>query len=155
ALLSAEIARLEHRDLEAMRLYEKAIEAARASRFSHNEGIASEIAARFYKTRGFHTIADAYLRLAHSCYLRWGAHGKVRQLEHIHPALIAQKHTETSASIAVRADQLDLLSVVMASQSISGEMVLGRLIEKLVRVAIEQAGAQRGYLLRRDGDAFT
>ena len=87
ALISAEIARLEGRELDAERLYEAAIKSARASEFVHHEALANELAARFHSTRGFETIANAYLREARSCYLRWGADGKVRQLEQFYPRL--------------------------------------------------------------------
>src|SRR5882672_3738015 len=53
ALVSAEIARLERRDADAMRLYEQAIHLAREHGFVQNEGMAHEVAARFYAARGF------------------------------------------------------------------------------------------------------
>src|SRR6202043_3501985 len=79
ALVSAEIARLEGRDVDAMHLYEEAVRSARENGFVQSEGLAHEVAARFYAARGFETIPWAYLRNARSCYLRWGADGKVRQ----------------------------------------------------------------------------
>ena len=82
-LVAAEIARIEGRPLDAMDLYERAIASARANGFVHNEAIASELAARFYEARGFKTISDAYLQKARYCYSRWGANGKVRQIDKI------------------------------------------------------------------------
>ena len=64
ALVSAEIARIESRELDAERLYEKAIQSAREHGFVQNEAIAHETAARFYSDRGLETIAQAYLRNA-------------------------------------------------------------------------------------------
>jgi hypothetical protein len=64
ALVLAEIARLENRDLDAMRLYEEAIRAARENGFVQNEGIGNELAARYYLDRGYETIGHAYLREA-------------------------------------------------------------------------------------------
>jgi hypothetical protein len=87
ALMGAEIARLEGRVVDAGDLYEKAIRSARANDFVHNEAIANETAARFYEARGFETISDAYLRKAFSCYMRWGATGKVGQLGELYPQL--------------------------------------------------------------------
>ena len=55
--------------------------------FVHNEALANELAARFYAARGLQTIADAYLRNARYGYLRWGADGKVRQLDQLYPHL--------------------------------------------------------------------
>ena len=87
ALVGAEIARIEGRELDAMRLYEQAIRSARANGFVQNEALANELAARFYAARGFEKIAQAYLRDARDCYLRWGADGKVRQLDQLYPHL--------------------------------------------------------------------
>jgi len=87
ALLSAELARLEGRDSDAMRLYEEAIRTARENGFVQDEAIANELAARFYARRGFAAIAHAYLRNARHCYLRWGANGKVCQLQELYPHL--------------------------------------------------------------------
>src|SRR4029077_7078825 len=85
ALLDAEIARIEGRDLDAMSLYEEAIRSARENGFVQVEGVGNEVAARFYLRRGFEKIAHAYLRDARYCYLRWGATGKVQQLEELYP----------------------------------------------------------------------
>ena len=81
ALVGAEIARIDGRDVDAMRLYEQAIRSARANGFVHNEALAHELAARFYAARGFEKIARMYWRDARYGYLRWGADGKVRQLD--------------------------------------------------------------------------
>ncbi len=70
-----------------MRLYEQAIRSARANGFVHNEALAYELAARFYAARGFEKIAHVYLRNARYGYLRWGADGKVRQLDELYPHL--------------------------------------------------------------------
>ena len=90
ALVMAEIARLEDRDLDAMRLYEEAIRAARENGFVQNEGIANELAAQFYLNRGIEKMAHSYLRDARYCYLRWGALGKVQQLDERYPAIEEQ-----------------------------------------------------------------
>ena len=87
ALVGAEIARLEGRELDAEHLYEKAIRSARANGFIHNEALAYELTARFYAARGFETNSQAHLRNARHCYLRWGADGKVRQLDQLYPEL--------------------------------------------------------------------
>ena len=148
ALVSAEIARIESRELEAMRLYERAIHSARAKGFVNNEALANERAAGFYAARGFETIAKAYLREARACYLRWGADGKVRQLEALHPYLreSGAEHSETSMA-ATRIEQVDFETVSKVSQAVSGEIVLERLIDTLLRLAIEHTGAERGVLI--------
>jgi hypothetical protein len=91
ALVGAEIARTEGRELDAERLYEQAIQSARENGFIHIEAMAHEVAARFYAGRGLQTIAHAYLRQAHFCYFRWGALGKARQLEQRYSYLQKQR----------------------------------------------------------------
>ena len=148
ALVAAEIARIENRDLDAMRLYEQAIRSAHANGFIHTEAIAYEVGARFYAARGFDGFADSYLREARYSYLRWGADGKVRQLDQQYPQLRLEKLiTSTTSTIAAPVEHLDLATVIKVSQAVSGEMVLEKLIDRLMRAAIEHAGAERGLLI--------
>ncbi|MGF6652245.1 putative ATPase [Paraburkholderia youngii] len=148
ALVAAEIARIEGRALDAEALYEQAIHSAQANGFVHNEALSNELAARFYSTRGFEKIARVYLQDAHDAYLRWGAHGKARQLEQCYPNLNPYgDHPRHTSTPGTPIDQLDLATVLGVSQIVSGEIVLGNLIEALMRAAVEHAGAQRGLLV--------
>jgi PAS domain S-box-containing protein len=147
ALVGAEIARLQDRELDAQRLYEQAILSAREHGFIQNEGVSHELAGRFYAARGFQAIADLYLRNARSCYLRWGADGKVRQLDRLHPHLAAAEGHDPTSTIGSPVPQLDVASVVKASQTVSSEIVLPKLIERLMTIALENAGANRGVLI--------
>jgi predicted ATPase/signal transduction histidine kinase len=147
ALVSGEIARLEGRDAEAMRLYEQAIKSAREHGFVQNEGLAHEVAARFYAARGVESIAYTCLRNARDCYLRWGALGKVRQLDLRHPGLREVAPSALSAAVSGPAEQLDVGAVVKASQAVSSEIELAKLIETLMRISLEHAGAERGLLI--------
>jgi len=153
ALIRAEIARIEGRVLEAEQLYERAIRSAHSNGFVHNEAIAYELAARFYAARGFQKFADAYLLEARYCYQRWGADGKVAQLDQLYPHLKKAGSTSTqTGTISMPAELLDLATVIKVSQQVSGEMDLDKLIDNLMRTAIEHAGAERGLLiLPRDG----
>jgi PAS domain S-box-containing protein len=152
ALVGAEIARLEGRELDAERLYEQAIGSARANGFMHNEALANELAAHFYATRGFEKIARVYLQDARYGYLRWGADGKVRQLDELYPYLREEKPAPASTrTIGAPIEHLDLATVIKVSQAVSGEIVLEMLIDTLMRTAIEQAGAERGLLILQRG----
>jgi PAS domain S-box-containing protein len=152
ALVGAEIARLEGRELDAERLYEQAIGSARANGFIHNEALANELAARFYATRGFEKIARVYLQDARYGYLRWGADGKVRQLDELYPHLGREEPAPAPTStIGTPVEHLDLATVIKVSQAVSGEIVLEMLIDTLMRTAIEQAGAERGLLILQRG----
>jgi PAS domain S-box-containing protein len=148
ALVGAEIARLEGHDVDAMRFYEQAIRSARANGFVHNEALAYELAARFYMSGGYNEIATLYMRNARHCYLRWGAEGKVRQLEQLHPYL---REVEVPASrtttIGAPVERLDVGTVLKAAQAVSSEIALGKLIKTLLRIVVEHAGAERGLLI--------
>jgi PAS domain S-box-containing protein len=155
ALIGAEIARLEGRSLDAEQLYEDAIRCAREQGFVHYEAISFEVAARFYAERGLQTICDSYLQHARACYLRWGADGKVRHLDLKYPQLRSvAEQMATERTIGAAAEQLDLATVVKVSQAVSSEIELDRLIETLMRTALEHAGATRGLLIRPSADAF-
>jgi PAS domain S-box-containing protein len=168
ALVGAEIARVEGRELDAMRLYDRAISSARANGFVHHEAIANELAGRFYAARGFEKIAYAYLRDARYGYLRWGADAKVRQLERLYPRLHVAEDGGAVGKISASIQQMDVATVVKASQAVSSEIELPRLIETLMKIALQNAGADRGLLIlsrhndfrieaegRLSGDAFT
>jgi PAS domain S-box-containing protein len=153
ALAAAEMARLEGRESDAIRLYEQAIQSARENGFVQNEALANEAAARFYLVRGIETIGHACLRNARNCYERWGALGKVKQLDARYP-LVHEEPTPGSlaATIGAPVGQLDVETVVKLSQALSSEIVLPALIERLMRIAVEHAGAERGLLILLHGD---
>ncbi|PLP99578.1 trifunctional serine/threonine-protein kinase/ATP-binding protein/sensor histidine kinase [Cupriavidus pauculus] len=163
ALLGGEIARIEGRILEAEQLFEQAIRAAQDSGFPHCEAIALERASRFYAARGLDRIAHGYLRDARYAYMCWGADGKVRQLDDMHPYLRAHELAPSPMStIATPVDRLDLATVLKVSQAVSGDIMLDKLIDTVLHTAIEQAGAERGVLvvcrggdLRIVGEAMT
>src|SRR5262249_25125250 len=148
ALVGAEIARIEGRPLEAIDLYERAIVSARASGFVHNKALANELAARFHAARGFEKIARVYLQDARYGYLRWGADGKVRQLDQLHPWLRRDQHAPGSTgTIEAPVEQLDLATVLKVAQAGSGALVLEKLIDGLMPPAIRYSGAQPGLLI--------
>jgi len=154
ALVSAEIARIEGRDLDAMRLYDQAIRLARDNGFVQNEGLSNELAAQHYAAGGFETSARAYLRAARDCYLRWGADGKVRQLDGRYPDLQTESsRIYSTVALGSQMQHLDLTTVINVSQAVSGEIILERLIDQLMRTSLEHAGAQRGLLIVPYGDA--
>ncbi|MCX4170264.1 MULTISPECIES: trifunctional serine/threonine-protein kinase/ATP-binding protein/sensor histidine kinase [Paraburkholderia] len=152
ALVSAEIARIEGRVIDAEQFYEQAIRSAQESGFAHNEALANELASRFYAARGLEKIARVYLQDARYGYLRWGADGKVRQLEERYPYLATEEPTPgPTTTIAASVEHLDLATVIKVSKAASGDIVLEKLIDMVMRTAIEQAGAERGLLVLSDG----
>ena len=148
ALVGAEIARIEGRDADAMRLYEQAIRSARANGFVHNEALAYELPRISTRLAASRRFTNVYLRKARDGYLRWGADGKVRQLDELYPHLREREPLHAPSSMIVTpVEQLDLATVIKVSHAVSGEIVPEKLINTLMRIAIEQAGAERGLLI--------
>jgi PAS domain S-box-containing protein len=155
ALAAAEVARVEGWVPEAMRLYEQAIQSAQDSVLVNIEALANELAAGFYRQQGFEKIARAYLQDARRAYLRWGADGKVRQLDENFAYLReTQQFPSASGTTTAAVENLDLSTVIKVSQAISGETVLDTLIDTIMRTAIEQAGAEMAVLLLAEGAEY-
>ena len=154
ALVGAEIARIEGRDVDAMRLYEQAIHSARANGFVHNEALAYERASAFYAARGFDQIRRSSTCATPATATCVGEpKGKVRQLEEMHPHLTTEEPAPgPTNTIATPVERLDLATVIKVSQTVSSEIVLDKLIDTLMRTAIEQAGAERGLLIVETAD---
>ena len=148
-LIAAELARLDERVLDAQRLYEQAIADARINRLVHNEALAHELAARFHLAHDLTTAAQAHWAEARACYERWGALGMVRRLDPRQRPLGNPRASTSGAAL----QQLDLATVVEVSHAVSSEILLDRLVERLMVIAVEHAGAGRALLLlpTRDG----
>ena len=154
-LVEAEKARILGKNWQAQELYDKAIQGAKKSEFIHEEAIAYERASEFYFTLGRDEFSKLYLRNAYHCYIRWGAKAKVKQLEEEYPQyLLGVTNQNKSKSIGTTmstsetdGEILDLSTVIKASQAISGEIKLENLLQNLMKIGIENAGAQKGFLI--------
>ncbi len=166
-LMRAELARLSGEFRNAMSLYDEAIRLAREQKFLWCEALANESAARLYRSQGFPKIARTYLKDAHYSYTQWGAHGKAYALEQTYPEYFAftaipteQPGTRTTSSTTssttdqMSGEQLDLSSVLKASQAISRELVLEELLRTLIHILMENAGADKGVLLLPNADQW-
>lgn len=151
-LAAAEFAGLEGRDIEAMGLYEQAVRSALEKGFIQEAALGAELAANFFASRGLEKIAKSYQSEARDYYRRWGALGKVVQFDRHHPeaaAKVLQPHLPT---VETSLDELDLATVIRMSQAVAGTLLQDKLIETLMTIAIEHAGADRGLLVLPDGD---
>ncbi|WP_374791755.1 ATP-binding protein [Aerosakkonema funiforme] len=156
-LIEAEKARVLGQISEAISLYDKAISGACEQGYIQEEALANELAAEFHLARGNQKIAQFYLTEAYYGYIRWGAKAKVTDLESRYPQLLDKIITRKAPAFEIdktvtstttsKSETLDLASVMKAYQAISLEIVLPNLLEKLMRIAIENAGAQTGYVI--------
>ncbi|MEA5533919.1 AAA family ATPase [Crocosphaera sp. XPORK-15E] len=151
-LVEAELSRVLNHDEEAREYYDRAISLFQKNDYIHEQAIAYEIAARFYLAKNQNHLAHYYLQDAHYAYQRWGAIAKVKDLEEKYPQFLQKDNLKPFKSTIKTtgkhlSSNLDLNSVLKASQVISGEIVLEKLLEKFMETVIENAGAQRGFLL--------
>ncbi|MCZ6679505.1 MAG: AAA family ATPase [Candidatus Poribacteria bacterium] len=157
-LVEAERARVRGQDIEAMEYYDRAISGARQNEYIQEEALANELAAKFYLAKGKEKIAQTYMLEARYAYEKWGATAKVRALDQTYPQLLSgasqravssvdSAMTHTIPTTETQSFQLDLSTVMKASQTISGEIVLSKLLEQMMGILIENAGAQKGCLI--------
>jgi len=151
-LIQAESARINGERQLACDLYDEAIAEALENQYLQHAAIATECAARFYLELGKERIARMYLMEARHHYLKWGALAKVKDLDRRYGLLLATTSDSGIHSTTTMQPAIDLLSVVKASRAISGEIVLEQLLQKMIEIVVENAGAEKGYLLiERDG----
>ncbi|MFB2921177.1 trifunctional serine/threonine-protein kinase/ATP-binding protein/sensor histidine kinase [Aerosakkonema funiforme] len=150
---------------EAINYYDRAIAQAKANGYIQEEALANELAAKFYLDWDKQRIAREYMIEAYYGYTRWGAKAKVADLETRYAQLLTPilqqkrstlsvnetvfattKITSTSSSSSI-SDSLDLATILKASQTISGEIELEKLLSSLLAIAIENAGADKCVLM--------
>ena len=155
-LVEAEKARVLGQIATAMELYDRAIAGAREQGYIQEEALANERAAEFYFSLGKEKFAQIYLTESYYGYAQWGATAKLKQLEARYPQILARRTNQETfnkegarrtASTTDSTASLDLATVLKASQALSGEIVLDELLVKLMKIAIENAGAETGFLI--------
>jgi PAS domain S-box-containing protein len=157
-LIAAEKARVSGDLGGALNHYEAAISGARASGFTHEEALANELYARFWAERDNERFAGPLMREAHSLYRKWGALAKADHLAERYPQWVVRRrllvpdHEVSLISGDLKVGDLDLRTILKASQDIASEIRLDSLLSRLMTHVIENTGAQQGYLiLERDG----
>ncbi|MEG4865208.1 MULTISPECIES: trifunctional serine/threonine-protein kinase/ATP-binding protein/sensor histidine kinase [unclassified Microcoleus] len=161
-LIEAEIAQIFGDIVRAMEYYDRAIAGAQENGYIQIQALAAELAGAFYLSIGRERIAKTYLIEARYCYQRWGAQAKVRHLESKYPQWLTlasistnietRKSTSSACTTSDSAGVLDLTTAVKASQTLASEIVLDKLLAKMMKIVIENAGGETGFLiLEKDG----
>jgi PAS domain S-box-containing protein len=170
-ILQADLAWRSGSTTKALEYFEIAADKARRQGQANDEALAYELAARACESQGRADFARLFARNAYQAYLRWGATAKANQLEREFHNLITDHLSVTTGStlsvgdladLTVRDFQADTASfestefnerivdtttVLRAAQTISGEILLDQVLTKLLRLALEHAGAQKACML--------
>ncbi|MEH1939114.1 MAG: AAA family ATPase [Nostoc sp.] len=170
-LLGAEMARVSGNYADAIACYDRAIIAAKENHFTQIEALANELSAKFYLEWDKERIAQEYMIQAYYGYVRWGAKAKVADLEKRYPQLLASILQQTRSPLSINetifalgsvtstssatsssiSDSLDLAAILKASQTLSEQIELEKLLSSLLRIVIEDAGADKCvFMLLRD-----
>lgn len=167
-LVKAELCRATGRFTKAALLYDKAFEEARKNEYVNDVALSCELAGKFYLAQHRELIAQHYILQAYKFYQQWGALSKVRNMRQEYAYLFEKQQIESTpitlsvtnaqtpvADVPARWSSLDLHSIMKAASAISSEVELDKLLKKLVRIVVENAGAQHGYLLlKKDSEFF-
>ena len=150
-LVAAEVRRLEGACLhELLPMYDTAITEARGARVTQDEALANELAGRHCLSVACTGAGLFYLRAARETFARWGATEKARALDLEFPALLDAPVGGVESSLLASSEAFDLLSLSKASEILTSEVALDRLLEKLIPICLELAGAESGVLLLED-----
>ncbi len=153
-LIAAELARVRGDERAAMNLYAQAIAAAGEAGFLVDEALANELYARFWWSLQQRQLALNFIREAYYLYRRWGALAKCRQLEAAWPQALFRvagpRESLASRSRSEQAELLDLQSLIKANQTLSQQIQLDTLLERMLALMLENAGAERGAIVVAD-----
>ncbi|KYC41886.1 serine/threonine protein kinase [Scytonema hofmannii PCC 7110] len=164
-LVEAEKARVLGQYWQATEFYDRAITGAKEQGYIQEEALSNELAAKFYFECGREKVAQTYLTDAYYGYMCWGATAKVRDLEAKYPQILSQISKQKNRILEVERTinstttssqgAFDLAAVMKASLALSSEIVLDKLLAKLMQIVIENAGAETGFfILEKAGHLF-
>ncbi len=159
-LVAAELALLNQEHFQAIELYREAIEYANTNNFRPLKGLANERLAKLWKKKGDYTYAGLHFREALYAYEGMGAKHKITQLEEqlTKLGIVYSKQERNSLTntkgLKTSSGSLDLESVLKASQTLSSEIVLEKLLDKMMHIVMENAGAEKGYLMNEVNGEF-
>ena len=156
-LLDAEVLRTLGEINKARLLYDKVISEAASSSYIHEVALTYELAGKLYRSLNSEDLAEFYFKAAYNTYREWGADAKLNHLEQNYPKYVSgvqrqestliQKSVVKSTTSMVQSTVLDITSVIKAATAISGEIILSKLLNNLMNVVIENAGAHYGFLI--------
>lgn len=165
-LLQAEWARVNGKALQAQHLYERAIASAAKEKFIQEQAIANELTCRFYLGEKMPEFAILFLKEALQCYEKWGARSKQEMLADEFLELLEspkekkisgtakEKQKVTEYTLKIGSAAIDTETIRKSTETIASTILIDELLKKLMGIAMEHAGAEKGLLLVAKGEDF-
>ena len=159
-ILEAEYCQLKGDNLQAKSFYDDALKESIAQGMIHDLALCWERAAQFFISTHQDVLAKFYLQNAYKAYMQWGADAKLEQMTHRYPQLDTSSKSDLEPDLVgsqqkQMSEDLDLSTVIKASSALSGEIVLAKLLTKLMQITLESSGAQSGFvIMEKEGERF-
>ncbi len=162
AIIGAELARLQGKIDQALILYNQAIKLAKEYRYIREEALGNELAAKLCLEHGKVSNAQHYMNEAYYSYYKWGGAAKVKQLELLYPGLLRKQISDSLISKnpshaleSLKNKSFDNLAIMQAAAALSAEMQLENLLDKLMKIVVEIAGADKAIFIMEDKGKWT
>ncbi|MDR3503911.1 MAG: EAL domain-containing protein [Legionella sp.] len=164
-VLSAEIFAIQENYRKSSDLYDQAAQLALDNNHPQLTGVINECAARFYSQENKPHIAKHYFREAHYGYERWGALALCQRLKQQYPqsfyeydrpktSLQQKIMTNTQTSTSSSDLSIDFMAILKLTQTIASEIQFDKLLKKLLKIVLENAGAQRSVLIIKKDNSW-
>ena len=155
-LIEAEYYRINKQREKARNLYDLALKKAVEHRMLNDEALIWEKTAQFYLGEGEDMVGGFYINNAYMTYMRWGADAKANNIAETYKDIDSPfiKLMDEQSGV-VQGVNIDMQAIVKSSTALSGEIVLSKLLGKLMKVLLENAGARRVvFVMEKNGKHF-
>ncbi len=151
-ILEAGLLHLSGQPWKALATYAQAREAATNNGFLHLSGIIHELESNLFQQSQRDKDIELHESLAIRYYKKWGYSKEISQEEQkehsVEPTVTSTiSYSKTISNSTTRSTDID--TIVKSTQILSEEVVLPKLLDKILRLVIENAGAQKGFLIMK------
>lgn len=156
-LLEAEFLRIEGKNFQAIEEYDLSIKIARENEYINDSALASELAGKFLYESGKKQLSSIYFKNSIYNYGIWGAKSKVLLLEKTYPDVFQLKdytYYSPKEKIDTNYDEFNLNSFIKATETISREIQLDKLLPSLLKIILQNIGAEKAAIILRSHDKY-
>ena len=132
-----------NRQNDAWKYFDLAEKETKKQHLPYSSGICSMLLASYWQEEGMCDFADLYIQKTHKSFKNWKATELAKNIEKTYPSVIKMTNTIDKFNLT----NFDFESVMKASHAISEEISLEELLNKIMKIIVENSGSQLGFLL--------